>query len=200
MTLHTFKTWLTLPLLSLFWSLLWSVVLSGTPVLAQGLDVVGDSGKSVPAMPYYRAMVAEPSHPAVMDGTEFPLVTTLRSEVLKTPGVQVFKPQWLTTPIFIIGTDEVSRQWLAYNRRALIAMAALGIVVQADTPKAFKALQVVGEGLALVPASSDWLAQQLHAAKAGVYPLVVQMDGTAIQIVPDPESQNLNILGPEIVE
>jgi integrating conjugative element protein (TIGR03765 family) len=172
----------------LLWSLFLVACLAVGPVLAQVLDVVSDHHPSVPAAPYFRAFVAEPSHPAVMDGVQFPLRTTLRSAVLPTQGVSVFKPQWLTSPVFVLGTDPVSQRWLSLNLRALLSMGAMGLVVQADSPEAFKNLQVLGDGLSLVPTRSPWLEKQLLTAQADVYPLLIQLDGTALQIVPQPES------------
>jgi integrating conjugative element protein (TIGR03765 family) len=156
------------------------------PSLPQGLEVVADNGLAVPASPYFQHMVAAPSHPAVMDGTEFPLRTRLLPAVLKADVIKVFEPLWLTTPVFLVGTDDISQRWLIHNRKALMAMSAQGLVVQADSTRSFKDMQVLCDGMALVPTHSEWLEQVLLAAGAAVFPLLIQLDGTVVQIVPQP--------------
>ncbi|WP_254303013.1 DUF2859 domain-containing protein [Comamonas thiooxydans] len=93
--------------------------------------MIHDSGKSVPLAPYVAQIVGGTDEANVLDGLRFPFRSQLRGGVLKQDGVQVFNGQWLTQPMFVIGADDASLRWVAFNHKKLIQLNAVGIVVQA---------------------------------------------------------------------
>jgi integrating conjugative element protein (TIGR03765 family) len=118
------------------------------------------------------------------DALKFPLVSALRRGVLAGPVAGVMPARWMGSPVFVLGADEVSAQWLRHNLRALHAMRAMGLVVQADNARVMGALQGLGDGLPLAPARSPWLQRRLIAVGVNVYPVLIQADGSVVQIVP----------------
>lgn len=150
---------------------------------AGGVQVLHDSGRSVPLSPYLAQLVGDADAPGVLDGIPFPLRTSLQSAVLPQDGTQVFDPTWLTQPMFVVAADEISMRWLAFNHDKLVQLQAVGIVVQAANPRAFNALHKLALPLHLTAETSPWLASRLHQAGAGVYPLLVQTNGRVFQIL-----------------
>lgn len=134
------------------------------------LEMIHDSGKSVPLAPYLAQIVGGTDEANVLDGLRFPFRSQLRGGVLKQDGVQVFNGQWLTQPMFVIGADDASLRWVAFNHKKLIQLNAVGIVVQAATPSAFKLLQQVASPLQLAPDTGAFLANTLIAKGAPVFP------------------------------
>lgn len=152
--------------------------------LEQAPAVVHDSGRSVPLAPYVAQLVGDADDPGVLEGLRFPFgAGLLRSGVLAQDGVQVFDPTWLTQPMFVLAADELSLRWLAFNHDKLVQLGAVGIVVQAGSPVAFKALQRMAQPLRLAPETGTWLSQQLATVGAGVYPILVHSTGKAHQIL-----------------
>lgn len=150
-------------------------------------EVIHDSGRSVPLAPYVAQLVGDADDPGILDGITFPYRTPLRPGVLARDGVQVFDPQWLTQPVFVIAADDLSMRWLAFNHEKLVQLQAVGIVVQAKSPTAFKLLQRLAQPLRLAPETGAFLSQQLMAKAGGVYPVLVHSDGRAYQILSQQE-------------
>jgi integrating conjugative element protein (TIGR03765 family) len=161
---------------------------AGSQSHADGLDVLYDSGSSIPLAPYLSEIVSVGAEQAVMQGLAFPIRSTLRPGVLATEGTQAIDPRWLVQPMFIVAADARSMRWLEYNQSRLAKLRAVGLVVQADTPGEFKVVQRVAQGLPVAPETGDWLAERLQAVGAGVYPLLVQSDGRVFQILHDEEA------------
>ncbi|EPC00580.1 hypothetical protein L861_06480 [Litchfieldella anticariensis FP35 = DSM 16096] len=156
---------------------------SGMPELI----VVADYGGE-PARPYYVAIgaagIPEAEGFEVTDTSTRPAskpfseqdMLPVRSELLS-PG-QV-TPRRLTlprrmTPFFLIGSDEVSHQWLAQRRNRLHEMNAVGLVVNVEDNAVLTRLREVGQGLELRPVSGDDIAGRLGIAH---YPVLVTPDG-----------------------
>lgn len=152
--------------------------------LEQPPVVVHDSGRSVPLATYVAQLVGDADDPGVLEGLPFPFgAELLRSGVLAQDGVQVFDSAWLTQPMFVLAADDLSMRWLAFNHEKLVQLQAVGIVVQAGSPKAFKAMQRMAAPLRLAPETGTWLSQRLVAVGAGVYPVLVHSTGKAHQIL-----------------
>jgi integrating conjugative element protein (TIGR03765 family) len=77
-------------------------------------------------------------------------------------------------PLFLVGTDPVSRVWLRASHSALRQMGAVGFVVHLDTEEEFRALKEMAPGVWLTPASGNDLAQRL-ALKT--YPVLILSKG-----------------------
>jgi integrating conjugative element protein (TIGR03765 family) len=80
-------------------------------------------------------------------------------------------------PIFIVGDDAASIDWLQRNADALRRMGARGIVASVQTPEDFLRLRALVD-LHLVPMSADAL---LEAAGVRVWPLLIGADGAISQ-------------------
>ena len=65
-------------------------------------------------------------------------------------------------PIFLLGEDTLSQQWLAANRDKLLQMQATGMVVHVSHLDALNRLREIGGPLPLMPVSADDLAGRLH--------------------------------------
>jgi integrating conjugative element protein (TIGR03765 family) len=74
-------------------------------------------------------------------------------------------------------------RWLQFNRDTLLQLGAVVLVVQAQDAQGFKQLQELVQHIGIAPEVSPWLAERLHAAGAGVYPVLVHTDGRAYQVL-----------------
>lgn len=156
-------------------------LLGASPAFA--IDIIHDSGEAVPSAQYLAHLFTidadnPASGPVGLQVVSFPVRTgSMKPGVLDTPRT-VRKPEWLVHPVFLIGSDQTSRTWLAANLARLQQLHALGIVVDVDDYVAFHALQQSAVGLALAPASMDGLTQSLEVS---VYPVLLQLNGEIVQ-------------------
>lgn len=154
------------------------------PALAHAeLIVVEDLG-GTSALPYYRALNLMP------DSTPSPLQSLppvpmrpfseadmlpvksvrlspgrVQARALNAPGLQ---------PLFLIGDDDLSREWLQSRIEVLRELHAVGLVVNADKQEAVQQLRQLGNGLELAPASADQLAEMLELEH---YPVLITATG-----------------------
>ncbi len=75
-----------------------------------------------------------------------------------------------TGNLFLIGNDFYSTTWLRKNHDQLKALGAQGIVVNVPNAQSFAQLKRMANGLSLVAASVDDLAQQLNLKH---YPVLI---------------------------
>jgi integrating conjugative element protein (TIGR03765 family) len=148
---------------------------------AQPLPVAHDAGPGVPIGVHLAPVLAPMERTGASELVQFPVRTPGLA-----PGRLAGTPrwpdaQWLTQPMFLVGSDAGSRRWLQQHRRRLLEMQAAGLVVQAPDDAAFKRLQALAEGLPMTPAPAPWLSQRLAALHAAVLPLLVLQDGTLTQ-------------------
>lgn len=169
--------------------LLSTITLAALPLAARCADlvVIHDGAGSVPLGTYYGHLVAGVDQPGVLPGTTFPLASRLKPGRLMDSqlGQGLFDAHWLAHPIFVLGTDPGSFQWLQLHRQTLTELGASGLVIAASTEYIFKDLQAFAGGLSLAPVRGDWLEQKLLSAGISTYPLVVMSDG---RITESPES------------
>lgn len=78
------------------------------------------------------------------------------------------------TPIFLIGDDELSRQWLAQRGDNLRNMHAVGLIVQVENAQSLQTLRAEAQGLELRPVSGDGLAERLGLQH---YPVLISQRG-----------------------
>lgn len=148
------------------------------------LQIIHDSGRSVPMAPYLAQLAGDADDPGALSGVPFPFLSRrLRGGVLQVEGTPVFQPEWLTESVFVVAADDVSFRWLAFNHARLVQMQAVGVVVQAGTAAAYQLMQRLARPMRLAPDSGEWMSERLAAAGAGVYPVLVQTDGRAYQIL-----------------
>lgn len=107
---------------------------------------------------------------------------------LRSPGLEVgdtadspLNPEVLTRlaqgnprPFFLIGSDAVSLQWLAYQRDTLRRLGAVGMLVQADTEADVRRVADVAQGLSITLGSGSDLAAVLAIHH---YPVLITRDG-----------------------
>ena len=154
------------------------------PALAHAeLIIVEDLG-GTSALPYYRALnlipatapsplQALPAVPLKAYGEADMLpVKSLRlspgqvtARALDAPGLQ---------PLFLIGDDELSREWLRSRIDVLRELRAVGLVVNADKHEALQQLRELASDLELAPASADQLAEMLGLDH---YPVLITATG-----------------------
>ena len=77
-------------------------------------------------------------------------------------------------PIFLLGEDTLSQQWLVANRDKLLQMQATGMVVHVSHLDALNRLREIAGPLPLMPVSADDLAQRLHLTH---YPVLIDSRG-----------------------
>ena len=73
-------------------------------------------------------------------------------------------------PVFLVGSDPASRQWLKRHRRHLKTIGAVGMLVEAGTVKDLEIIATLADGLPIVPASASDIAKALALSH---YPVCV---------------------------
>ena len=152
-----------------------------SPIVANSssLIVVEDRG-GVSALPYYQDLAPEPTEQSASPANfgvrgqgAFPVRSDqltpgeLQGRVINAPGLQ---------PMFLVGDDELSRNWLSQRRDQLQQLHAVGIVVNVASAERFAEVQRWAGDLQMVPAPSNDLAQRLGIKH---YPSLIT--ATAIQ-------------------
>ncbi|ELN8035916.1 integrating conjugative element protein [Salmonella enterica subsp. diarizonae] len=85
--------------------------------------------------------------------------------VLNLPGM---------TPLFLIGDDPLSTEWLRQHREALKSLHATGLVVNVTTLARLIALRAIAPELTLLPVSADDMAKHLPIT---AYPVLITDKG-----------------------
>lgn len=80
------------------------------------------------------------------------------------------------TPLFLIGDDLQSTEWLRQHRDALKTLHATGLVVNVSTLARLNALRTVAPELTLLPVSADDMAKHLPIS---AYPVLITDKGLA---------------------
>lgn len=147
------------------------------------LIVVEDRG-SASTLAYYHSLNLLPDEQTAKAMTLPPMRTIAYSEAdmlpVKSPSLspgtfenRVHNAVGLQ-PVFLVGDDELSRQWLLRRGDVLRDIKAVGWVVNVQRMAALTELRVLGTGLDMVPAAADDLAQRLGIEH---YPALVTATG-----------------------
>lgn len=161
---------------------------AGAPCIA-GVITIHEGGPTVPISQYLAAFFAQEGEPAEdLAGSSrpsLPVAFPVRTESMR-PGrlpapVQMPAAKWLASPMFLLGDDALSTQWLAANRQRLHRAGASGLVVNVASLQAFRALRATASELPMAMGSADEFARQ---SGLSVYPLFVSSDGQVSQQVP----------------
>lgn len=150
------------------------------------LIVVEDRG-GVSTLPYYQAMdlppigapLVQPEYVEVPTAPTQPISETDMlpvSSALLSPGTVERRSIMATglRPLFLVGEDERSRNWLHQRAASLRALGAVGLVVNVDTAEGLARLRDLASGLTMSPASGDDLAQRLEIRH---YPVLITATG-----------------------
>lgn len=153
------------------------------------VTTIHEGGPTVPIGPYLAAFPSQepaaldraaPAHAAALP-MAFPIATaSMRPGRLHAP-VHLRTTRWLAAPMFIVGDDPQSRQWLVTNRDKLRRRGASGLVVNVASLDTFRSLRSVAPDVPMAPGSIEQMARQ---AGLSVYPLFVAADGQVSQVVP----------------
>ena len=94
-----------------------------------------------------------------------------------TPGIlspKAFDIPHIQTPLFLLGSDSLSKDWLIKHQQTLMGVGAIGLLVQAEDFNDVAAIRALGKGLMIFPASADDLAEQLNLH---YYPVLISKSG-----------------------
>ncbi|HDX0980423.1 TPA: integrating conjugative element protein [Pasteurella multocida] len=80
------------------------------------------------------------------------------------------------SPLFLVGVDNLSRQWLKQHYDVLLANQAVGLVVNVATLEELTALRELAPNLPLLPTSADDLSRRL---KLNHYPALITETGVS---------------------
>ncbi|MFG3454545.1 integrating conjugative element protein [Stutzerimonas stutzeri] len=146
-----------------------SVCIGGAMVLvcsfaSADLTVIEDRGGE-DASRYYEALAGKPAaraqgHPLsqVSEANMLPVRAQrispgrVQRREINAPGLR---------PFFMVGDDELSRQWLVEHGEALSAMGAVGMVVNVETAERLDQLRALVPELRMLPAAGDDVAGRL---------------------------------------
>ena len=161
-------------------------VCAGAALAASAPVIIHDSGQTRPLAPYYSALAPEeadrPDHPADPEpgrrapGAYLPLRTQLMSpgRVARKTRAEMSVMGLPAVPVFVIGADKTSLRWLSANRDQLVALGAVGLLVQAETVADLQAVARAGTGLRITPVPGDEIARQLDLTH---YPVLISGEG-----------------------
>jgi len=166
------------------WTLWIVLVAAFSPCLAAAeLTVIYDSGDTRSLAPYLKVFEThgiEPARapspkPPALGAADLAQLLPIRSPGL-TPGPverqAMSRP--FTRPFFLIGSDPLSRDWLATHRDRLAEIGAVGMLVQAETVDDLRAIAELADGLPILPASASDIARALGLSH---YPVLITRSG-----------------------
>jgi len=82
---------------------------------------------------------------------------------------------YLTTPVFIIGYDRVSLNWLEQNLDILAERHAMGMLVNVETPEQYRRVQEIAGGRVLIhPLSGEQMSASIQLYH---YPAYIDQNG-----------------------
>ena len=163
------------------WKVMLAVVSACFGTAIAGPQVLADTGRTVSSIQYL-VHVLDSSE----SDTETPLVSfPVRSDGMSPGRIEDTKhtvdmPEWLTRPIFIVGSDPLSLQWLTENHAVLLRYGATGIVVSVNDVSTFKAMRRTSS-LPMVPHPAPHLSRLLQANGIHRYPLLLLEHGDVLQ-------------------
>lgn len=145
-------------------------------------EVIFDNGRTWPIAPYLEPVENAPLEEDIAPSPAQPLgaadvrnLLPVRSPGLSPGPVEArTQPRPLSRPVFLVGSDPLSRRWLARHRERLQALHAVGLLVQADTADDLEAIAELGRGLSIMPAPGTDLARALGLVH---YPVLVTSRG-----------------------
>lgn len=141
--------------------------------------IIHDTGRGLSLAPYFEPLQDVDAGTAptvripdsVADGL-LPVHTPEMSPgaVAKRP---LHKPE-LAQPLFLIGADARSLEWLRRHRERLIQINAIGMLVEAHTLSDLQAVAAISNGLRIMPASASDIARLLELRH---YPVLIAPRG-----------------------
>ena len=156
-----------------------------TPSSMAALNVIADLGGESTA-PFFdainnenneftppRSLTAEPV-PAPADISDMLPVTTPEMSAGKVVSRELHLAGM--TPVFLVGDDPLSREWLTLRHDELRRLHATGLVVNVSDKAVLTELQQRVPGVTLLPASASEIARRLQLSH---YPVLITSTGLA---------------------
>ncbi|POG14561.1 integrating conjugative element protein [Pseudomonas putida] len=78
------------------------------------------------------------------------------------------------TPLFLVGHDAASLEWLAQHAQTLQKLGASGLAVEVTDAQALRRIQAAAPGLNIWPVSGDDIAERLELQH---YPVLITPTG-----------------------
>lgn len=103
----------------------------------------------------------------IMDDIRLPVNSQIKAGVVARHQVGLVN---FSSPLFVIGDDAVSREWLVKHASQMKAMNALGFVTNVETKASLQQLEVLA-GFPLMPVNVDDLSELLEVSH---YPFVFE--------------------------
>ncbi len=171
-----------IPLLPLVLILLAATIIRAEP------QVLYDSGQALAIEPFMAPLKPKPQPPAELPPAPALTVGNYGLPV-KTPSMTPGKvhPRTLPAlqgkmagaqPLFLIGADQWSLQWLQQNQARLTELRAVGMVIAVDTEIDLTTLRQAAGQLQLMPASGEAIARHLGLNH---YPVLIAPPGVIAQ-------------------
>ncbi|WP_231138367.1 MULTISPECIES: integrating conjugative element protein [Pseudomonas] len=79
-----------------------------------------------------------------------------------------------STPLFLVGQDTSSLEWLSRHAQTLQQLGANGLAVEVDDARALRRIQTAAPGLKIWPVSGDDIAERLELEH---YPVLITPTG-----------------------
>lgn len=128
-----------------------------TTIQAKAPEIKSELLKNLQNTPSHTLQVIahEPAQSAL---TIFPIETPLMTPDKIEPK-KIDLPT-LPQPLFLIGSDELSKQWLISHMEQLKKIRAVGFLVQAKNQADFESIKTLAAGLVIIPLCGNILSQQ----------------------------------------
>lgn len=150
-----------------------AIALMSLPVTA--LNVIYDSGNTLPLSNYVNRQTKPKTQPPVSETANFS-VLPVRTPSMQPGRIEPLKNTfpYLQLPLFIVGSDDLSKRWLQENRAQLKAIHAVGMLVQVETEQELNDIKAIADGLWISPASGESIAVSLDLHH---YPVLISKIG-----------------------
>ena len=152
------------------------LLISLTVFAREPLVVIYDSGDTLPLQPYWLERAPQEKSPKEVSRPSLLFRLPITTPSMK-PGTVTATPKalrYLQRPLFLIGSDQYSREWLAAKREQLVGLGAVGLLVEAKDQAAVEEVLAIAKDLRLVPASAEGFAAKLGLSH---YPILLSKEG-----------------------
>ncbi len=136
---------------------------------AQPLEIIYDSGQSLPVAPYMSDDQSNPQQSPVLPTEQLSTYNPFDF------GFPVISKNWhkgtftrkavglrgLPHPFFVVGCDQESLDWIEHRREALEAIKALGFVIQCNDRNTMTKLQEISYPIVLQPMEADGMGTKI---------------------------------------
>lgn len=138
-------------------------------IASADLTVIFDNGQARPISDFFSPLDSATSDkvPPTIDKPQLGAADVQSLLPIRSPGLTPGKFTARAHPVpfagafFLIGSDALSKHWLRQHRKALKAMGAAGLLVEASSLEDLRAIAEIADGLPIIPASASDIAKAL---------------------------------------